>query len=65
MYAWSFAHDVRIDKDDNIWAIDKGSDMIIRFNPEGRVTMVFGRKKEASDENSEPWEASGSASAGD
>jgi len=28
--------------------------MIIRFNPEGHVTMVFGRKKEASDE-AEPW----------
>ena len=35
LYAWSFAHAVRIDKDDNIWAIDKGSDMIIRFNPAG------------------------------
>src|SRR3977135_2322557 len=55
LYAWSFAHTVRVDKDDNIWAIDKGSDMIIRFNPEGRVTMIFGRKKEASDEGSEPW----------
>jgi len=54
LYAWSFAHAVRIDKEDNIWAIDKGSDMIIRFNPEGRVTMVFGRKKEASDE-AVPW----------
>ena len=55
LYAWSFAHAVRIDKDDNIWAVDKGSDMIIEFNPEGRVVMVFGRKKEASDENSGPW----------
>jgi hypothetical protein len=54
LYAWSYAHDVRIDKNDNIWAIDKGSDMIVRFNPEGRVTMVFGRKKEASDEGG-PW----------
>jgi len=54
LYAWSYAHAVRADKDDNIWAIDKGSDMIIRFNPEGRVTMVFGRKKEASDEAA-PW----------
>ena len=35
LYAWSFAHTVRIDKDDNIWAIDKGSDMIIKFNPQG------------------------------
>jgi len=54
LYAWSYAHDTRFDKDDNLWAIDKGSDMIVRFNPEGRVTMVFGRKKEASDE-AEPW----------
>ena len=55
LYAWSFAHDVRIDRDDNIWAIDKGSDMIIRFNPEGRVTLLFGRKKEASDDGAEAW----------
>jgi NHL repeat len=54
LYAWSFGHAVRIDKDDNIWAIDKGSDMVIRFNPEGRVTMVFGRKQEASDETTGP-----------
>jgi hypothetical protein len=47
---------VRIDKDDNIWAIDKGSDMIIRFNPEGHVTMVFGRKQEASDKETGPLE---------
>jgi len=54
LYAWSFAHTVRVDKDDNLWAVDKGSDMIIKFNPEGRVVMVFGRKKEASDEAG-PW----------
>jgi NHL repeat len=55
LYAWSYAHAIRFDKDDNLWAIDKGSDMIVRFNPEGHVTMVFGRKKEASDK-AEPWE---------
>jgi streptogramin lyase len=55
LYAWSFAHAVRVDKDDNIWAVDKGSDMIVKFTPEGRVAMVFGRKKEAADENSGPW----------
>ena len=33
------AHSVRIDKDDNIWAIDKGSDMVIKFNPAGRVRV--------------------------
>ncbi len=54
LYAWSFAHAIRFDKDDNLWAIDKGSDMVIKFDPQGRVVMVFGRKKEASDENG-PW----------
>src|SRR5450631_4129513 len=54
LYAWSYAHAVKVDKDNNIWAIDKGSDMIVKFNPLGRVTMVFGRKKEASDEAG-PW----------
>src|SRR5215471_7877461 len=54
LYAWAFAHVVRVDKDDNIWAVDKGSDMIIKFNPEGRVVMVFGRKQEASDEETGP-----------
>jgi hypothetical protein len=54
LYAWSFAHAVRVDREDNIWAVDKGSDMIIKFNPEGRVVMVFGRKQEASDEETGP-----------
>jgi hypothetical protein len=54
LYAWSFAHSVKVDQDDNIWVADKGSDMVIKFNPEGRVVMVFGRKQEASDEGTEP-----------
>ena len=45
---------VKIDAQDNIWAIDKGSDMVIKFNPAGRVQMVFGRKQEASDDGTEP-----------
>ena len=53
-YAWSFAHTVRVDKDDNVWAIDKGSDMIVKFNPAGRVLTVFGRRKESAEE-AEPW----------
>ena len=50
LYAWAFAHTVRIDKHDNIWATDKGSDMVVKFTADGRVDMVFGRKQEASDE---------------
>src|ERR1700722_13902203 len=37
LYAWSFAHAVKIDPQDNIWVTDKGSDLVIKFDPEGRV----------------------------
>src|SRR5881398_1769188 len=30
LYAWSFGHSVRVDRDDNIWVTDKGSDMVIK-----------------------------------
>src|SRR5882762_9700968 len=56
LYAWSFAHSVRIDKDDNIWAIDKGSDMIVKFDTFGHVLWVFGRRKESAEEETKPWE---------
>jgi hypothetical protein len=54
LYAWSFAHTVKVDRHDNIWATDKGSDMVVKFNPAGRVVMVFGRKQEASDDGTGP-----------
>jgi DNA-binding beta-propeller fold protein YncE len=54
LYAWSFSHTVRIDKDDNIWVTDKGSDMVVMFGTDGRVKMVWGRKQEASDEDTGP-----------
>src|SRR5436305_2715038 len=56
LYAWSFGHTVRIDPKDNIWVTDKGSDMVVKFNPAGRVEMVFGRKQEASDRETAPLE---------
>src|ERR1700729_2639462 len=54
LYAWSFGHTVKIDPQDNIWVTDKGSDWVIKFDPEGHVLMVFGRKQEASDEDTGP-----------
>jgi sugar lactone lactonase YvrE len=54
LYAWSFAHTVKVDRQDNIWVTDKGSDMVIKFKPDGRVAMVFGRKQEAADEETGP-----------
>jgi 6-bladed beta-propeller len=54
LYAWSFAHTVKVDRHDNVWVTDKGSDMVIKFAPDARVEMVFGRKQEASDESTGP-----------
>ena len=54
LYAWSFAHAVKVDSHDNIWVADKGSDIVVEFDPQGRVVMVFGRKQEASDEGTGP-----------
>src|SRR4029077_16409701 len=46
LYGFVFAHTVRVDPQDNIWVVDEGSNMIIKFNPEGRVIMTMGRKAE-------------------
>jgi streptogramin lyase len=46
LYGFEQAHVVRIDKDDNIWCVDEGSNMVIKFNPEGHVVMLLGRKWE-------------------
>jgi DNA-binding beta-propeller fold protein YncE len=48
-YASSFAHTVRVDKADNVWMVDEGANMVVKFNPEGRVVLVLGRKTEAID----------------
>ena len=47
LYGFLFAHAVRIDPEDNIWAIDEGTNMIIKFDPQGRVAMLLGRRPEA------------------
>jgi DNA-binding beta-propeller fold protein YncE len=46
LYGFYQAHTVRVDKDDNIWCVDEGTNMVIKFNPEGRVVMLLGRKWE-------------------
>jgi len=43
-YGFAFAHSVRVDAQDNIWAVDEGTDMIIKFSPAGKVLMTIGRR---------------------
>jgi len=48
LYAWSFAHTVRIDKDDKQLGVDKGSDMIVRFESRrAQSSWCSGRRKES------------------
>ena len=47
LYGFEFAHAVRVDRDDNIWAVDEGTNMVIKFTPDGRPAMVLGRRPEA------------------
>ncbi|PWT79361.1 MAG: hypothetical protein C5B57_14095 [Blastocatellia bacterium] len=47
LYGFIFAHAVRVDPQDNIWVVDEGSNMVIKFGPDGRVLMTMGRKPEA------------------
>jgi hypothetical protein len=46
-YGFMTAAQVRVDPADNIWAVDEMSNMVMKFDPEGRVVMLLGRKAES------------------
>jgi DNA-binding beta-propeller fold protein YncE len=48
-YAASFAHSVRVDRHDNVWQVDEGSGMIVKYNSQAVPTAQFGRTPEAID----------------
>jgi hypothetical protein len=43
-YGFSFAHAVRVDKDDNVWAVDEGTNIVQKFSPDGKLLMVLGKR---------------------
>lgn len=47
VYGFLFAQSVRVDAQDNIWVVDRGSAMVIKFAPDGRILMTMSRKPEA------------------
>src|SRR6202140_4363154 len=46
-YGFEFSHSVRVDKDDNIWTVDEGTNMITKFSPAGKGLMVLGHRPPA------------------
>jgi DNA-binding beta-propeller fold protein YncE len=47
IYGFMFAQAVRIDSEDNIWTVDRGADVVIKFDSTGRFLMTLGRKPES------------------
>jgi DNA-binding beta-propeller fold protein YncE len=45
-YGFMVASQVRVDPSDHIWVVDEMTNMVIRFDPQGRVVMLLGRKAE-------------------
>ena len=46
-YAENFAQQVRVDPQDNVWVVDSGSNMVVKYAPDGKFVMTFGRKPES------------------
>ena len=48
LYSMAWAHAVRVDKDDNVWLVDNGSDMVVKLSPDlQRVLLTVGRRRES------------------
>jgi DNA-binding beta-propeller fold protein YncE len=45
-YGFMVASQVRVDPSDNIWVVDEMTNMVMKFDPQGRVAMLLGRKAE-------------------
>jgi len=46
-YGFLQAQQARVDPQDNIWVVDQMSTQVIKFDPNGRIQMIFSRKPEA------------------
>ena len=46
-YGFMYASQVRVDPNDNIWVVDEMTNMVIKFDPQRRISMLLGRKEES------------------
>ena len=47
VYGFNDAIGLRVDPQDNVWTIDEAASQVVKFDAEGRVALVLGRKPEA------------------
>jgi len=57
VYAFLFAEKVKVDPQDNIWVVDQMSSMVIKFDANGRIQLLLGRKAEAERVPAPPLDA--------
>jgi hypothetical protein len=46
VYGFNAAIGLRVDPQDNVWTIDVGADQVVKFDAQGRIALVLGRKPE-------------------
>ena len=46
MYGFNAAIGLRVDPQDNVWTIDAAASQLVKFDSDGRITLVLGRKPE-------------------
>jgi DNA-binding beta-propeller fold protein YncE len=64
-YGFMFAAQVRVDPSDNIWVVDQMTNMVIKFDPQGRLAMLLGRKAESVPVPARPAAGDGSGQPSD
>src|SRR5687768_5243025 len=47
VYGFNAAIGLRVDPQDNVWTIDVGADQVVKFDAQGRIALVLGRKPES------------------
>jgi len=47
VYGFLFAAQVRVDPQDNLWVVDEYSSMVMKFDAQGHVAFLLGRKPES------------------
>jgi hypothetical protein len=49
-YGYGFAHAVHVDEDDNVWSVDEGSNVLLKYSPAGKLLMVMGKRPDPIDQ---------------
>jgi DNA-binding beta-propeller fold protein YncE len=47
VYGFNTAFGLKVDAQDNVWVVDGSANQVIKFDPQGRIRLVLGRKPEA------------------